>query len=95
MDHFWSSKVAAKARKELGKLSKTYLGKNITSPEVLNTRCSDVKKLMELPCVVSVGLGKDSKFRVLVSDQNKAVELSEELENPNIQLVEARNSHLI
>ena len=51
--------------------------------------------MYRLPCVVSVGLSKDSKVRVFVSDQNKAVELSEQLKNPNIQLVEARNSHLM
>ena len=54
-----------------------------------------VSTYFRLPCVVSVGFSKDSKFTVFVSDRNKALELSEELDNPNINLVEARNSHLI
>ncbi|CAB3978886.1 Hypothetical predicted protein [Paramuricea clavata] len=94
LHNFWSSQVAAKARRKLGKL-KTHCGET-SSLEVLKRRCGDVEKLLELPCVLSVGFSKeDSKFSVIVSDRNKALELSEDLANPSIDLVEARNSHLM
>ncbi|CAB4001292.1 Hypothetical predicted protein [Paramuricea clavata] len=46
LDHFWSSQVATKARKELGEL-KTHFSKTISSLDALKRRCGDVKKLME------------------------------------------------
>lgn len=46
LSHFWCSQVAAKARKELGKL-KTCLDKDISSLDALKTRCDNVEKLMQ------------------------------------------------
>ena len=46
LDHFWSSQVAPKARKDLGKL-KTRLDKNMSSLEIVKTRCGNVEKLMQ------------------------------------------------
>ncbi|XP_028417156.1 uncharacterized protein LOC114541435 isoform X3 [Dendronephthya gigantea] len=95
LDNFWFSLPAGDARKQL-QTTRTQVSQNACSLETLRKRCGNVEKLMELPCVLSVGYCKeDSKFRVFVTDPSKALELSKDLASPNIELVEARSSYLM
>lgn len=94
--NYWSSQVATKASKERGYVVMGDSCSLCNSPEITKLQLRAVKKLMSLPCVVSVGIKRDgAQVNVTVSDRTKALELSKELNGPNINLIEARNSHFI